>query len=197
MVLGFTPYQALMLMFAVITGGMINIPVKTWEETYTPPSGMRYPFLGLFPRRAPLTRKKFLAVNLGGAIIPGVVSLWQIYRILTEFSETHPHGGIVFIFVLMLNTLVSYRIAKPVENRGISLPAFIPPIVVSVPSLLLAPGIAPVIAFPAGVLGVLIGADLMHLGDIRNLNGPGGSIGGAGTFDGVFLTGVLSVFLTV
>ena len=42
---------------------------------------------------------------------------------------------------------------------------------------------------------MLIGADLLNLGDLQSLGAPVASIGGAGTFDGVFLTGVIAVLL--
>ena len=41
----------------------------------------------------------------------------------------------------------------------------------------------------------LIGADLMNLGAIRGLGTPVASIGGAGTFDGIFVTGIGAVLL--
>jgi uncharacterized membrane protein len=44
-------------------------------------------------------------------------------------------------------------------------------------------------------LGTLIGADLMNLGHLHGLAAPVASIGGAGTFDGIFLTGILAVLL--
>jgi len=43
------------------------------------------------------------------------------------------------------------------------------------------------------VIGTLIGADLRSL---RDLGAPVASIGGAGTFDGIFLTGIVAVMLT-
>jgi uncharacterized membrane protein len=46
-----------------------------------------------------------------------------------------------------------------------------------------------------GVVGVLIGADLLNLGKVSKLGAPILSIGGAGTFDGIFLTGLISVLL--
>jgi uncharacterized membrane protein len=52
-----------------------------------------------------------------------------------------------------------------------------------------------VIAYMGGVLGTLIGADLNNLGRVADLGAPVVSIGGAGTFDGVFLTGILAVLL--
>jgi uncharacterized membrane protein len=49
------------------------------------------------------------------------------------------------------------------------------------------------LAYVSGSLGVLIGADLFNLEKIRGLGAPVASIGGAGTFDGVFLTGIIAV----
>jgi uncharacterized membrane protein len=43
---------------------------------------------------------------------------------------------------------------------------------------------------------VLIGADLLRLKDIRRMGTPVTSIGGAGTFDGIFMTGIVAVLLT-
>jgi uncharacterized membrane protein len=47
----------------------------------------------------------------------------------------------------------------------------------------------------SGTLGALIGADLTNLRGIGKLGAPMASIGGAGTFDGVFLTGIIAVLL--
>ena len=49
------------------------------------------------------------------------------------------------------------------------------------------------LAYIAGSLGTLIGADLTNLDKVRGLGAPVASIGGAGTFDGIFLTGILAV----
>ncbi len=192
-ILGFTPQTAVLLLFAVIIGGAINIPVKKWPPN--PEIIDNFKGIPAF-RRFFRPRPRILAVNVGGAIIPGVISLWQVYRIYTEFVYVHPGVVAVFPMIFLLNTFVSYKIAKPVEGKGIVMPALIPPLVVSITSLMFYPEIAPVLAFPAGVLGVLTGADILHLKDIKKLNAPVGSIGGAGTFDGVFLCGILSVFLT-
>ena len=51
------------------------------------------------------------------------------------------------------------------------------------------------LAYIAGSLGTLIGADLTNLDKVRGLGAPIASIGGAGTFDGIFLTGILAVLL--
>jgi uncharacterized membrane protein len=51
------------------------------------------------------------------------------------------------------------------------------------------------VAFVAGVAGPLIGADLLHLKDITKVSAGMLSIGGAGTFDGIVLSGVLAAVL--
>jgi uncharacterized membrane protein len=96
--------------------------------------------------------------------------------------------------------LVVHRWARPVRGLGIAIPMFIPPIVAAVAAWLLVGlfgGSAHVdaIAYVSGVLGTLIGADIANLGKLRNLGAPVASIGGAGTFDGVFLTGIVAVLI--
>jgi uncharacterized membrane protein len=71
----------------------------------------------------------------------------------------------------------------------------VPPIVAAGVALLLAFRRAPPVAYVAGSMGTLIGADLLNLGQITRLGAPVVSIGGAGTFDGVFLTGILAGLL--
>jgi uncharacterized membrane protein len=51
------------------------------------------------------------------------------------------------------------------------------------------------LAYVSGVLGTLIGADLTNLGAIQEIEAPIASIGGAGTFDGVFLSSTIAVLL--
>jgi len=62
-------------------------------------------------------------------------------------------------------------------------------------AVILAPSQPGIITYVSGTLGTLIGADLSNLGEIPDLGAPVASIGGAGTFDGVFLTGIIAVFL--
>jgi uncharacterized membrane protein len=50
-------------------------------------------------------------------------------------------------------------------------------------------------AYVAGSLGTLIAADLLNLGIIHALGALIASIGGAGRFDGIFMTGILAVLL--
>jgi Protein of unknown function (DUF1614) len=78
---------------------------------------------------------------------------------------------------------------------GISARTFAPPLSAAGVALVLSRRFAAPLAYIGGSLGVLIGADLLNLGRLRSLGAPVASIGGAGTFDGIFLTGVIAVLL--
>jgi uncharacterized membrane protein len=86
-------------------------------------------------------------------------------------------------------------LAQPVRGVGISVPTLMPPIAAALVAMALSRRQSAPLAYISGTLGTLIGADLMNLGVIEGLGAPVASIGGAGTFDGVFLTGVLAVLL--
>ena len=90
---------------------------------------------------------------------------------------------------------VIHMLAYPVEGVGIAVPVFVPPVVTALVALLIAREHAAALAYVAGSLGTLIGADLLNLDAVRGLGAPVASIGGAGTFDGIFLTGIMAVLL--
>ena len=71
-----------------------------------------------------------------------------------------------------------------------------PPILAALLSVVVAYSYAPVVAYISGTLGTLIGADLLNLKKIGDLGAPVASIGGTGTFDGIFLNGILPVLLS-
>lgn len=127
-----------------------------------------------------------LAINVGGALIPAALSLYLLLR-----GAAPPTA----LLGVALVGLVVHRIARPLPGVGIAVPVIVPPLLAAGSGLLIAPAAAPAFAYVAGSLGTLIGADLGHLGTLRRLGGPVASIGGAGTFDGIFVTGILAVLL--
>jgi uncharacterized membrane protein len=78
---------------------------------------------------------------------------------------------------------------------GIAVPVLVPAVVALVIALIFSWKHAPALAYIVSTLGTLIGADLTNLGKLQGLGAPVASIGGAGTFDGIFLTGILAVLL--
>jgi uncharacterized membrane protein len=121
-----------------------------------------------------------LAVNLGGAVIPCLLSLYLIVK--------HDLYLKSMVAVAIVSLLV-HLMARPVSGVGIAVPILIPPLVTALVALTLSSWNPAPLAYIAGSLGTLIGADLMNLGKLRGLGAPVASIGGAGKFDGIFLTG--------
>jgi uncharacterized membrane protein len=127
-----------------------------------------------------------IAVNVGGALVPTALSIYLLIKnrlYLSGLVGTAVVAGIVHL------------LAQPVRGVGISVPIFIPPLLAAGTAMLLSWRHAPALAYIVGSLGTLIGADLMNLGKIQGLGAPVASIGGAGTFDGIFVTGILAVLL--
>lgn len=191
--LGFHPSFAFFLLFGSLIGSFINIPLKKLESegdflSYKPSR------LGWFFPQPVIERKTVktvIAANVGGAVIPVLVSGILIFR-CPEMLPAIIIGTIICV-------LVSYMVAQPVPGMGIAMPIFVAPLTSAVVAVILAfifPGTArTVVAYTSGVLGVLVGADLLNLDKIKKLGAPAASIGGAGTFDGIFLTGILAVLL--
>lgn len=125
-----------------------------------------------------------IAVNVGGAIIPTLLSIYLIVR--NGFYGLAAAG-------IAIVAIVCHLLAQPVRGLGIAEPVFIPPIITAVVAIMLSRRYAAPLAYVSGSLGTLIGADLLNLGRIQGLGAPVASIGGAGTFDGIFVTGLLAV----
>jgi uncharacterized membrane protein len=125
-----------------------------------------------------------IAINVGGALIPTLMSLYLLAR-----NRLWGLGLLATICV----AAVCYWLAHPVPGLGIALPMFVPAIATAIVALLLSRQYAPALAYIGGSLGTLIGADLLNLDKVQGLGAPVASIGGAGTFDGIFLTGILAV----
>ncbi len=180
--LGFPVSVGILIYFLSLLGSTINIPlskkpVNTGDE-YDEFLGR---FLG-FPKRI---NYQIIAVNVGGCIIPVLLSLY-FFQFVSPLRVTIGIG---------IMALLTYFLARPVKGIGIAIPALIPPILCIIITLILAP-LNPAFAYVCGVIGTLIGADILHLKDLTRVNRAGVmSIGGAGVFDGIFLVGIISVLL--
>jgi uncharacterized membrane protein len=194
--IGFSWSQALLVLLASLLGSSINIPLTNLQCS-TPLVQERYVRAFGIAYRVPVVEvvscNTLLAVNVGGALIPALISIALIHR----FPESLSYALIGIAFVTILTNLV----AKPVKGLGIVTPALLPPLAAAIAAILLVYfGGAPhdlifLIAYVSGTLGALIGADILNLHKIRDLGAPVASIGGAGTFDGVFLSGLIAVLL--
>jgi uncharacterized membrane protein len=192
--LGLPPHAAFWALIVSLLGSYINIPIsRIQSRAAEPPSpdvvgyyGMRY----RIPRHLATGHSTVVAINVGGAIVPLCICAWILAADPAVFLRALVGTAIV--------SLVVHRSARPIPGVGIATPMFIPPIIAALMGWLLSAGIphhADAIAYISGVMGTLIGADLMNLGRISELGAPVASIGGAGTFDGIFLTGIVAVLL--
>jgi uncharacterized membrane protein len=182
--MGLAPQTMLTVLLLSLLGSYINIPIGYWHERYvSAPAQITY--FGI-PYVIPMVHvsQTMLAINLGGAVIPTLLSLYlivknQLYRL--SFL------GIVPV------AIVCYLLAKPEPGLGIAEPIFVPAMVTTLMAISLSRRYAGALAYICGSLGTLIGADLMNLARIPGLGAPVASIGGAGTFDGIFVIGLLAV----
>lgn len=194
--IGFSWSQALFVLLASLIGSSINIPVTNLQCSTPLVQERQIRAFGI-TYRVPVVEmvscNTLLAVNVGGALIPALISIALIHR----FPESLNYALIGIAFVAILTHLV----AKPVKGLGIVTPALLPPLGAAIAAILLvyfwgAPHeIIFLIAYVSGTLGALIGADILNINKIRDLGAPVASIGGAGTFDGVFLSGLIAVLL--
>jgi uncharacterized membrane protein len=233
--MGVSRQYVFLLLFASLAGSYVNIPIYHLPPEEVERDKVVVDRFGFIRYVVPSVEKwpgTVVAVNLGGAVIPTLLSFYLIVRNKLFFR------GVIGVAIV---AIIVHWLAYPVKGVGIAVPIFIPPIAAALVAVLLAqihipeplaqrgtvpfssgsqspyaspapvdetegqPGeghrggplqsVAPALAYVIGSLGTLIGADLLNLGNIQGLGAPIASIGGAGTFDGIFLTGILAVLL--
>jgi uncharacterized membrane protein len=185
--LGVSPGAALMLLFGSLIGSYFNIPV-TVLPGQTVQSGQIVDFFGMqyvvpYVVSSPGT---VVAVNVGGAVIPTLMSTYLVIRYQLWLKA---------LIATVVIAVVIHLMATPVHGLGIAVPVFAPVVATAILAFLLSREYAAPLAYIGGSMGTLIGADLLNLDKINGLGAPVASIGGAGTFDGIFLTGILAVLL--
>jgi len=223
--LGLSSGGALLVLLGSLVGSMINIPITRRKIVLTDPRAsmmpdvmrMVLPIVHYYP---PATQEEVIAINVGGALVPISFSIYLIHTLLGL-----PNASTALLDVLVATVVViviTKLLARPVAGLGITLPGFVAPIIAALTAFLTVHffgggigALAPV-AYIAGALGTLVGADLLNLpqvlqGGLLNAGpqrlwgvGPNGelrappailSIGGAGVFDGIFLSAVIAPLL--
>lgn len=185
--MGLGPHAALFLLLASLAGSYLNLPVARLPPQQIV-SGQEVWFFGMHYVIPEVINQPgtVIAVNVGGALIPGLLSVYLYIRNRLWF---------IAVVATVVVAAICHWLATPVSGLGIALPVFVPPVSAAVVALLLSRRQAGPLAYIGGSLGTLIGADLLNLGKVQGLGAPVASIGGAGTFDGIFLTGILGVLL--
>jgi uncharacterized membrane protein len=183
--MGLAPHTMMGLLLLSLLGSYINIPIAHLHERHIATAAIisyfGVPYVIPLVHAGPAT---VLAVNVGGAVIPTILSLYLMAR--NQLFDLSLWG-------IAVVAVACYTLAKPEPGLGIAEPIFVPTVVTALVALTLSRRYAGPLAYICGSLGTLIGADLMNLGRIPGLGAPVASIGGAGTFDGIFVIGLLSV----
>ncbi len=186
--IGISAHLIFPLLLLSLLGSAINIPV-TQVSGGPMVSQQRVDFFGS-RYVIPVVghhEQTVIAVNVGGAVVPTLISLYLLFT-----TGLFVRG---LLGVALVSAIV-HRLARPVPGVGIAIPLFVPPLLAAFTGLILSPAQAPALAYIAGTMGCLIGADLLNLRRLAGLGAPVASIGGAGTFDGIFFTGIIAVLLT-
>ena len=222
--LGLSPVGALLLVIGSLVGGLINIPITSRRIVVADPALMALPewarrWAPVFHYYPPLVAEQVIAINVGGALIPIGFSIYLLTLPGTSWLAA--------LIATLVVTVVAKALARPLVGVGVAMPVIIPLAVTALVArlLIIALGLptesAAPVAYIAGTLGTLIGADLLNLPHIlRGSLAPGveegasvveagagsvarlpkdrmyvASIGGGGVFDGVFFTGVIAPLL--
>ncbi len=185
--MGVGRHYILLILLASLVGSAINIPIAEFpaknmvvkrEVSFF---GMRY----VVPEVVREGRT-ILAVNLGGAVIPVALSIYLLIQ-----NQLYLRGAIGVALVAAM----AHLLARPVPGLGIAMPVLLPPVLAAIVAMLLDRKRAAPLAYIAGSVGTLLGADILNLHRLQSLGAPVASIGGAGVSDGVFLTGIIAVLL--
>ncbi len=185
--IGLSSRGAMLVLLASLIGSYFNIPVAELPDKQVM-SGEQISYFGM-NYVVPVVVNwpgTIIAVNVGGALIPTIMSVYLFVR-----YQLWIQGALAIVFVGTL----CHLLAHPVEGVGIALPVFVPSVAAAIVAVLLSRWHPAPLAYIGGSLGTLIGADLSNLSDVQGLGAPIASIGGAGTFDGVFLVGVMAAFV--
>ncbi len=185
--LGISHRTVITLLLLMIFGSYINVPIASvpakhliedqivtfWGIPYVVPHEVYH-------------ESTVIAINVGGALIPAIISLYLLLKNKVVLSS---------VVCITIVSLVVYRFSRIVPGVGIAVPTLIPGLLAAGAAYLVDRRRAAPVAYIAGTIGCLVGADIFNLGIISQLNAAVASIGGAGTFDGVFVSGIVAVLL--
>ncbi|MBI5891836.1 MAG: DUF1614 domain-containing protein [Nitrosomonadales bacterium] len=186
--LGLSRESAYLLLLCTVAGSMVNLPLFTLQADISAPPKIPLELLRWSFIKLPAAADRIMiVVNVGGAVVPVAFSFYLVAH--------NPVSPLQVAAMVAVVAVIARAISRPIPGTGIGMPTLIAPIAAALFATMLDPDQRAPLAYIGGTLGVLIGADLLRLNDIRKLGSPVAVIGGAGTFDGVFITGLLAVLL--
>lgn len=185
--MGIPGWAALSLLLASLLGGYVNVPIVHFPDSVV----LEVAELRRLGESHPVLVARdwpgmVLAVNVGGALIPGAVSVYLVVMrrlLVPAFFCTAGVAAAVYFF------------SRSVPGLGIVVPVYVAPVSAALAALAASRLEAAPLAYIGGTLGTLFGGDLLRMPHLLQLGSPLVSIGGAGTFDGIFISGILALLL--
>jgi uncharacterized membrane protein len=194
--LGLSWITALALVFLILAGSFVNIPVyrirRDMIRAIPVDIGGNEPGA---PFSVPPVWETVISVNLGGGIIPVCIAIYLMYQAVVVTGSAFSVPVALCAVLVMIITFLSTR---EVAGVGIRVPFMIPALTALLAGVLLSGSTgltAAVTALAGGTLGTIAGGNLAHLYHVRDLEVPEVSIGGFGTFGAVFLCCVLPALI--
>ena len=184
--LGLSPDSAPLLFLTILGGSLINLPLFSMKSEPVRLEEVPPPLRELYSQM-PHTGRTIVLVNVGGCVVPAAFCIYLLAQ--------HPLNIFYVVLAVSAVALSCFKTTRPLPGVGLGAPMLLAPLMAALVSIALDPANAAPLAFISGTLGVLIGADLLHLRDIQRLGTPFASIGGAGSFDGIFISGLVAVLL--
>src|SRR6201991_2701337 len=161
--LGVGPGAALLLLFGSLIGSYFNIPITILPGAPVR-SGEIVEFFGMrYVVPLVVAPGTVLAVNVGGAIIPAIMSAYLVMRYQLWIRAALATAVIAIII---------HSMATPVPGVGIAVPVFVPVVATAILAFILSRENAAPLAYIGGSMGTLIGADLLNLDQIGGARGP-------------------------
>ncbi|MEM3507587.1 MAG: DUF1614 domain-containing protein [Candidatus Bathyarchaeia archaeon] len=198
--LGLSPFTASMILIISVFGSFINFPIKKILTNKPVLVLKEIRFFGVtwsIPELEISSKETIIAMNLGGAIVPIALSFYLLFFMIPLY-EINP--WLTYFKILISTILIAYfmkSFSRLIPGLGIAIPGILPPMITTFITMLIYKAFTLsnpfFIAYISGTLGTLIGADLLNLGKVSSIGAPIVSIGGAGTFDGIYLTGLFSM----
>lgn len=136
--------------------------------------------------RNPFVEETVVALNVGGVLIPLGLSLYELFHA----SVGSPQLLIFAIYAVGVAQIVR----RPPTSGAMVIPVIlVAPVVALLLGWTLGAEHRAAFTYISGFAGILAGADLMDLSDLRNIGKPEIVIGGDATFDSIFLNQLFSL----
>lgn len=187
--LGLSPDLTALLVVVSLLGSAINLPLyEVAAEAQPDFKSLEQRLQELFGwPEATFAGRTTVAVNVGGAVLPVLFSLYLLQHSAPDLLQV--------IAVIAVVAAIAYLTSEPIPEIGVSMPILVAPLTAALAASLINLRYAAPLAYIGATLGVLIGADLLRLRSIPKLGATVAAIGGAGPFDGIYLSGLLAVLL--